>query len=69
MHFISSNQCSRTDVVCFSSHRIVSVYIAQSQHVKGERALALGWEPRAMPVVLEQWAEEGIKVAVEKVEN
>jgi len=48
---------------------IVSVYVGQSQHVKGERAQALGWEPKTVPVVLERWAEEGIKVALEKVQN
>lgn len=54
------------DVLCFSI-RIVSVYIGQSQHVKGERARALGWEPRTTPVVIEEWAEEGVKAALEKL--
>jgi hypothetical protein len=42
------------------------VYVGQSQHVKGERALALGWEPKRV-VVMEEWAEEGIKAALEKL--
>ena len=52
---------------CVSPYRIVSVYIGQSQHVKGERARTLGWEPKITPVVIEEWAEEGIKVALEKL--
>lgn len=52
---------------CVSPYRIVSVYVGQSQHVKGERALALGWEPKTVPVVIDEWAEEGIKAALEKL--
>jgi hypothetical protein len=54
-------------MVCVSPYRIVSVYIGQSQHVKGERAVALGWEPKRVPVVIEEWAEEGVKAALEKL--
>jgi hypothetical protein len=53
--------------VCVSPYRIVSVYVGQSQHVKGERALALGWEPKTVPVVMDEWTEEGIKAALEKL--
>jgi hypothetical protein len=51
----------------FLHYRIVSVYVGQSQHVKGERALALGWEPKTAPVVIEEWVEEGIKAALERL--
>jgi len=51
---------------CVSPYRIVSVYVGQSQHVKGERALALGWEPKTV-VVMDEWADEGIKAALEKL--
>ncbi|KAN0123311.1 hypothetical protein V8E52_002643 [Russula decolorans] len=47
--------------------QIVSVYVGQSQHVKGERAQALGWEPKRVPIVLEEWADEGIQAALEKL--
>jgi len=50
--------------VCVSPYRIVSVYVGQSQLVKGERALALGWEPK-VTVVMEEWADEGIQTALE----
>ncbi len=50
-----------------SLYRLLFVYVGQSQHVKGERALALGWEPKT--VEFEQWAEDGIKVALEKLQN
>jgi hypothetical protein len=39
-----------------------SSFIGASQHIRGERAKALGWEPR--PVVLEDWADEGVTSAV-----
>jgi len=52
---------------CVSPYRIVSVYVGQSQHVKGERAPALGWEPKTVPVVVGEWAEEGIKAALDKL--
>jgi len=52
---------------CVSPYRIVSVYVGQSQHVKGERALTLGWEPKTVPVVMEEWTEEGVKAALEKL--
>lgn len=50
-----------------STHRIVSVYVGQSQHVKGERAKALGWEPKKVPIVMQEWADEGIKAALDKL--
>jgi hypothetical protein len=52
-----------------SLYRLLFVYVGQSQHVKGERAQALGWEPKTVPVEFEQWAEDGIKVALEKLQN
>ncbi len=39
------------------------VFLGASQHVQGERARALGWEPR--PVVLKEWMNEGVKTALE----
>jgi len=39
-----------------------SSFLGASQHVRGERAKDLGWEPR--PVVLEDWVDEGITSAV-----
>ena len=39
-----------------------SSFLGASQHVRGERAKELGWEPR--PVVLEDWADEGVTSAV-----
>lgn len=54
-------------MVCVSAYRIVSVYVGQSQHVKGERAQALGWEPKRVPIVMDEWADEGIKAALEKL--
>jgi len=41
-----------------------STFLGASQHCQGERAKALGWEPR--PVVLEDWAEDGIAAALGK---
>lgn len=52
---------------CVSLYRIVSAYVGQSQHVKGERALALGWQAKTAPVVLGEWADEGIKAALDKL--
>jgi hypothetical protein len=52
---------------CVSPYRIVSVYVGQSQHVKGERAHALGWEPKRVPIVMDEWTEEGIRAALEKL--
>jgi len=42
-----------------------STFLGSSQHVRGERAKALGWEPR--PVVLQDWAEEGISASLGKL--
>ncbi|KAI9437200.1 hypothetical protein H4582DRAFT_2153353 [Lactarius indigo] len=39
------------------------VFIGASQNVQGERAKALGWNPRH--VALEKWVDEGVKVALE----
>jgi hypothetical protein len=52
---------------CVSPFRIVSVYVGQSQHVKGVRAPALGWEPKTVPVVMNEWTEEGVKAALDKL--
>ena len=38
--------------------------LGATQRIRGERAKALGWEPQ--PVVLEEWAEEGLTAALEK---
>ncbi|KAI0298776.1 hypothetical protein B0F90DRAFT_1730957 [Multifurca ochricompacta] len=43
-----------------------SLFLGASQNARGERAKALGWEPR--PVVLEDWAEEGITSALAKLQ-
>jgi len=42
-----------------------SLFLGSTQRVRGERAKALGWEPRS--VVLEDWAEEGIKDALARL--
>lgn len=39
-----------------------SLFFGASQNVRGQRAKDLGWEPR--PVVLEDWADEGVTSAV-----
>jgi hypothetical protein len=39
-----------------------SLFLGASQHIRGERVKNLGWEPR--PVVLEDWADEGITSAL-----
>ena len=39
-----------------------SLFLGASQHVRGQRAKDLGWEPR--PVVLEDWADQGVTSAV-----
>jgi hypothetical protein len=41
--------------------------MAPSQHVRAERAAALGWE--ASPVVLEDWAEAGVNSALERLQK
>ena len=41
-----------------------ATFLAASQNTRGERAKALGWEPQ--PVVLEDWANEGISAALGK---
>ena len=43
-----------------------SLFFGASQNTCGERAKALGWEPR--PVVLEDWAEDGITSALAKLQ-
>ena len=48
-------------LLCFVYSR-ASSFLGASQHVRGERAKELGWEPR--PVVLEDWADEGVTSAV-----
>jgi hypothetical protein len=45
------------DDVAFSFSR-ASLVFGASQNIRGDRATALGWKPR--PVVLEDWADEGI---------
>jgi len=42
-----------------------SLFLGASIRVRGERAKALGWEPR--PVVLEDWAEQGITDVLAKL--
>lgn len=42
-----------------------SVFMGESQHVRAERAKALGWKPQT--VELEDSAEEGIKFAFERL--
>jgi hypothetical protein len=44
-----------------------SLFLGASQHLRGERAKGLGWKPR--PVVLEDWANEGITSVLAKVSN
>lgn len=44
-----------------------TVFVGSSQRVRAERAKALGWEPH--PVVLEDWAKEGIEAALEKLQK
>jgi len=44
-----------------------SLFLGASQHVCGQRAKDLGWEPR--PVVLEDWADAGITSALAKMQN
>ena len=39
-----------------------SLFFGASQNLRGERVKDLGWEPR--PVVLEDWADEGITSAL-----
>ncbi|KAI0249453.1 hypothetical protein BJV78DRAFT_1227496 [Lactifluus subvellereus] len=43
-----------------------NLFFGASQHACGERAKALGWEPR--PVVLEDWADDGITSALAKLQ-
>ena len=57
---------SLPDGLCFSIQDSFGVQVGQSQHVKGERALALGWEPK-VAVVMKEWTDEGIKAALEKL--
>ncbi|KAH9997990.1 hypothetical protein BJV77DRAFT_982663 [Russula vinacea] len=45
----------------------VDVFMGATQHVRAERAVALGWEPRT--VVLEDTAEEELKSAWEKAQK
>ena len=42
-----------------------SLFLGASQHLRGKRAEDLGWQPR--PVVLEEWADEGISSALAKL--
>jgi len=42
-----------------------SLFLGASQHLRGKRAEDLGWQPR--PVVLEDWADEGISSALAKL--
>ena len=43
------------------------MFLGSSQHARGERAKALGWEPQ--PVVLSDWAEEGISASLRKLQQ
>lgn len=44
-----------------------SMFFGASQNIRGERAKDLGWEPS--PVVLEDWADEGITSALAKLQQ
>jgi hypothetical protein len=48
-------------LLCFV-HSRASSFLGASQHIRGERAKDLGWEPRS--VVLEDWADEGVTSTV-----
>jgi hypothetical protein len=39
-----------------------TLFVGGSMHIRAERGKDLGWEPR--PVVLEDWADEGIMTAL-----
>jgi hypothetical protein len=43
-----------------------SLFLGASQNLRSERAKVLGWTPR--PVVLEDWADEGITSALAKLQ-
>jgi nucleoside-diphosphate-sugar epimerase len=45
----------------------VDVYMGATQHVRAERAAALGWEART--VVVEDYVEEGVKSSLEKLQK
>ena len=47
--------------------RRASIFLGSSQNARGERAKALGWEPQ--PVVLQDWAEEGISASLGKLQQ
>ena len=53
--------CSRADGISLVFCR-ASLFFGASQNIRGERVKDLGWEPR--PVVLEDWADEGITSAL-----
>ena len=53
--------CSRADGMSLVFCR-ASLFFGASQNIRGERVKDLGWEPR--PVVLEDWADEGITSAL-----
>lgn len=61
--FISVND-HHADNASFISPR-ASLFLGASQHLRGKRAEDLGWRPR--PVVLEEWADEGITSALAKL--
>lgn len=44
-----------------------STFLGSSQHARGERAKALGWAPR--PVVLQDWAEDGVSASLGKLQQ
>jgi hypothetical protein len=56
--------CFHADDASLISSR-ASLFLGASQHLRGERAKVLGWKPR--PVVLEDWANEGITSVLAKM--
>jgi hypothetical protein len=59
--FMLSHTDGISHLLCFVYSR-ASSFLGASQHVRGERAKELGWDPR--PVVLEDWVDEGVTSAV-----
>lgn len=51
----------------YTLDRELKVYVSATQNVQAERGKALGWEPR--PVILNDWMEDGVKVALQVLEK
>jgi hypothetical protein len=58
--FMHSYADGISHLLCFVYSR-ASSFLGASQHVRGERAKELGWDPR--PVVLEDWVDKGVTSA------